>query len=259
MKTLKRAFLVILSLNICCFITWAIEKQNVNIVFIGNSITAGAQIKKPLQDAPPVKTSEYLRNSPYIGTVEFSNQGVSGCTTVDYLPATNSLFLRAKDAADKFSADKNAILLFSVMLGTNDSAIKGPNGAPVSPKQYQTNMKAIIDELLICYPGCKIVLHRPIWYSPNTYNGAMYLLEGLKRLESYLSELELLVIKYAKTYPGQVYMGDKEAFDYFKLNYQTDFVPEAGNAGTFYLHPNEKGAAQLGEFWAHAILQALLK
>lgn len=92
-----------------------------------------------------------------------------------------------------FKTDKEATLVFSLMLGTNDSAIKGPNGSPVQPAQYKTNVKVIADELLALYPDSRIVLHRPIWYSPNTYNGAMYLKEGLNRLERYFAEINQLV------------------------------------------------------------------
>ena len=84
------------------------------------------------------------------------------------------------------------------MLGTNDSAITGPNGAPASPGKYHENMKTIIDKLLALYPKCKVVLHRPVWYSPNTYNGAKYLEEGLNRLQSYYPELQALVLHYSK-------------------------------------------------------------
>ena len=43
----------------------------------------------------------------------------------------------------------------------------------------------------------------------------------------------------------------------FKENHLTDFQAEKGNAGVFYLHPNEKGAVRLGELWSEAIRQAL--
>lgn len=244
-----------LGMSVCCF---AVEKkQNVNLVFIGNSITQGALIENPAQDAPPAKTSSYLRTQSEIGTVQFENCGVSGCTTLDYLPASNTLFPKAQAAANKFKTDSSAKLIFSIMLGTNDSAVKGPNGSPVSPKQYQTNLQVIIDRLLALYPECKVVIHRPLWYSPNTYNSAMYLQEGLNRLKSYLPEIETLVSAYAESNPAQVFMGDRDGFDYFKANYQTDVVAENGNAGTFYLHPNEKGAAKLGEFWGKAILRVI--
>ena len=156
-----------------------------NIVFIGNSITQGALISTPSHDAPPVKAALYLTKQPSVTSVKYSNQGVSGCTTTDYLPTTETLFPKAKEAADKFADETWATLVFSIMLGTNDSAITGPNGAPASPEKYEENMKAIINQLLALYPSCKIVLHRPVWYSPNTYNGAMYLKEGLNRLQSY--------------------------------------------------------------------------
>ena len=38
----------------------------------------------------------------------------------------------------------------------------------------------------------------------------------------------------------------------------TEFRPEDGNAGTFYLHPNKKGAESLGRFWGDGIYQALI-
>ena len=233
------------------------KEKNVNIVYIGNSITQGVLLNNPGENAPPVQASQWLGNQPGIGHVEFSNQGVSGKTTLDFLPASETFFPKVKDAADRFKGIRGTTLIFSMMLGTNDSAIKGPNGAPVLPKQYYTNMKAIIDELLTLYPNCKIVLQRPIWYSPNTYNGAMYLLEGLHRLEKYLPELEALTTHYAQSHPRQVFMGDTSAFDYFKSHYQTELVPENGLAGTFYLHPNQEGAKHLGEFWGKAIYRVV--
>lgn len=231
--------------------------KSLNLVFIGNSITQGAIIKNPEQDAPPAKTAAWMRTQPGIESVQFANCGVSGCTTLDYLPAVNTLFPKAVAAADRLKAASKAQLLFSVMLGTNDSAVKGPYGSPVLPKQYQTNLKVIIDRLLALYPDCRVVVHRPLWYSPNTYNSAMYLQEGLTRLENYLPEIEILVADYAVSNPGRVWMGDRDGFDYFKANHLTDAFAEQGNAGTFYLHPNEKGATRLAEFWGAAILRAL--
>lgn len=238
---------------------FAQEKLQLNIVFIGNSITQGVLIKEPGVNSPPAKACRYLQGLPLVGSVDYSNQGLSGQTTVDFLPASNTLFPKVIAAADQLKKEKNATLLFSVMIGTNDSAIKGPNGAPVSPVQYYTNLKTIIDELLHRYPDCKVILHRPIWYSPNTYNSSMYLKAGLKRLESYMPQLEQLTTAYGLTHPGQVYIGDRDAFDYFCTNHAQELIPEDGNAGIFYLHPNESGAAKLGEFWAKAIYRILTK
>ena len=236
------------------------KNVELNIVFVGNSITQGALLSAPVQEAPPAQTVHWLRQQPGMKQIAYSNQGVSGATTVDFLPASHTLFPKVKQAAaDLTKQNPQAKLLFSMMLGTNDSAIKGPNGSPVSPQQYYTNVKVIIDELLAANPNAWVVLHRPVWYSPNTYNNAMYLLEGLKRLESYLPQLQSLVASYETKYPNQVFMGDANAFDYFKANYQTDVTPEQGNAGTFYLHPNKKGAEKLGEYWGNAIYKVLAK
>lgn len=233
------------------------KKLYLNIVYIGNSITQGVLIDQPVRNAPPVKASIWLKSQADIGIVRYSNQGMSGKTTVDFLPASDTFFPKVKAAADEFKDEDWAELIFSIMIGTNDSAIKGPNGSPVSPQQYYTNLKVIIDELLRLYPQSKVILHKPIWYSPNTYNSSMYLKAGLERLESYYPQLEALFANYHKSHPGHVFIGDTEAFGYFKDNYKDELIPEDGQAGTFYLHPNESGAARLGEFWGKAIYRVI--
>ena len=178
---------------------------------------------------------------------------MSGCTTVDFLPSTATHFREVVKAADNFYADKQATLIFSIMLGTNDSAIDGPLGSPVSSGSYGNNMKVIIDRLLKDYPGSKIIIHYPIWYSPNTYNTSKYLQEGLTRLQSYFPVIDALVKNYSKTNPGHVFTGDKHAFRYFKEHHLTHMQQENGQQGIFYLHPNEKGSNELGRFWGKAI------
>lgn len=234
-----------------------ITKRPIHIIYIGNSITQGVIIEKPEENAPPVKASHYLSEQPDIEIKGFSNQGVSGMTTVDFLPAQQTLFPKVVKAAEASVKDNNALLIFSIMLGTNDSAIKGPNGSPVSPAQYFTNMQTIINNLLSIYPKAIFILHRPIWYSPNTYNSSMYLQEGLDRLVSYSDELNSLIDAYGQTHPNQVFSSDTEAFDYFMTNYSTELIPEKGNAGTFYLHPNQSGATKLGVFWGKAIYKII--
>ncbi|MEG1579953.1 MAG: GDSL-type esterase/lipase family protein [Bacteroidaceae bacterium] len=235
------------------------KNETLNIVFIGNSITYGALLQHPALEAPPVQTKWWLQQHTPLSAVNISNQGVSGLTTVDFLPESQSYFKNVLSAANTLRKNTKGTLLFSIMLGTNDSAIKGPNGSPVSPLQYHTNLKRIIDELLSLYPHSILVLHRPIWYSPNTYNGAMYLKEGLRRLTRYLPQLKALVNDYRVSHPNRVFMGDTKAFDYYKKNYRTTFTPEKGNAGTFYLHPNKTGATKLGEFWGKAIYNVIQK
>lgn len=254
MKKIACVVSFLLSAFVVCVAFANSTKQNLNVVFIGNSISEGALLDEPSRTAPPIKTGDYLRKHLKNVKVDVTNCGVSGSTTVDFLPVEGTLFAKVQQAADHYKNDESALLMFSVMLGTNDSAIRGTHGAPVSAGQYRTNMKAIIDKLLALYPDCKIVLNYPIWYSPNTYNGAMYLVEGQKRLKSYYPELDGLIQDYAVTNPGQVYKGDTKAYDYFKDNYLTDFFAEDGNAGVFYLHPNAKGGSKLAEFWGKALI-----
>ncbi len=231
------------------------ETKDLKIVFIGDSITQGALLKDVGNEAPPAQTSLYIEKNSSL-KVTYRNCGVSGMTTVDFLPVRGGLFERVKKSAAELS-DENGQLVFSIMLGTNDSANTRTTGAPVLPDVYYTNMKAIIDELLLEHPSAKFVIHFPIWYSPNTYNGAMYLKSGLERMQSYVPMLEKIAAHYAGTNPGQVFIGDRQAFDFFKENHLTHVNPEEGNAGIFYLHPNKDGAAALGKFWAEAILKAI--
>lgn len=256
MNTRKITGLVILAVLLNSFIAFG-QKHDLKIVFIGNSITFGARLADPAHDAPPVKCAEYLRKQAGIGTVEFSNQGHGGYTTLDFLPGTKTLN-QAEDAARAFT-NKQAQLIFSLKLGTNDSAIKGPHGAPVSIDTYRGNLKAIIDQLLKDFPGCLVVVNHLIWYSPNTHNGSTYMQEGLTRLQTYIPVIDELVKSYKSTQPKQVFVGDTKAFKYFKKNHLTDLDPEQGHDGTFYLHPNKKGAAALGEFWGKAIVKCLNK
>jgi lysophospholipase L1-like esterase len=238
-------FLLILAVCSCYFSI----KQKVNIVFIGDSITQGEEGVTPSPDF----AIAFLKQQLGIDNVKFSNQGVSGCTTVDFLPSTATHFREVVKAADNFYANKQATLIFSIMLGTNDSAIDGPLGSPVSSSLYGKNIKIIVDELLKNYPNSKIVIHYPIWYSPNTYNTSKYLQEGLTRLQSYFPVIDAFVKNYSKTNPGHVFTGDKDAFSYFKEHHLTQMLKENGQQGIFYLHPNEKGSKELGRFWSKAI------
>jgi lysophospholipase L1-like esterase len=244
-KILRPGFLLILA---ACSIYFS-GKKSVNIVFIGDSITEGDEGIK----APPVFASSFLERQLGNGKVKFSNQGVSGTTTIDFLPSTDTYFRKVIKAADEFYANKQAALIFSIMLGTNDSAIDGPLGSPVSSGSYGNNMKTIIDHLLKNYPDSKIIIHYPIWYSPNTYNRSKYLQEGLARLQTYFPAIDALVKDYSGTNPGHVFTGDKDAFRYFKEHHLTLMQQENGQQGIFYLHPNEKGSNELGRFWGEAI------
>jgi len=262
LKRLKSLLLLIFLINVAVSYTIgqpAGKKLNIDIVYIGNSITEGAQLSRPADEAPPATASNYLRIQKNIGSVQFINQGRSGFTTVDYLPSSSGALSQVIAATHQLHRDEHRLLIFSISLGTNDSAEKGPNGSPVSPADYQQNLKSITDKLLSDFPECKVFFQQPIWYSPNTYNSSKYLAEGLSRLQSYFPGLKLLVEKYSHSNPGHVFIGDLKGFDYFRNNYLTDLNPESGNAGTFYLHPNKKGSEVLGKFWGEAIYNSLFK
>jgi len=232
-------------------------QQNFNLVFIGNSITHGSGLPDPLTQAPPVIAGQRLREMKGVGRVQINNVGRSGSTTVDWLPANQKLFLNAELAAAQFAADSTAQLIFSIVLGTNDSAIKGPHGAPVSPENYHANLIAITDRLLTEFPKCKVIFQYPTWYSENTYNTSMYLKEGLERLQLYFPEIDDVVKGYTVSYPNRVFSGNNKVFGYFK-KHPALFQNEQGQQGIFNLHPNAAGAAELGGFWAAAIYKSII-
>ena len=231
------------------------------IVYIGDSITFGANHFSPKTTAPPVIASKFLQDNLAGKKVHFANCGVGGATTIDFLPNKKHLFTNVQKVADRFLKYTNNSdpIIFSILLGTNDSASKGINGAPLLPQQFHQNLGLIINELLDRYPSSKIVVHKPIWFSNNTYNGAMYMQDSLDRLISYSPEIDSLIEEYSIINPNSVFLGDTEGFAHFKNNYLTDHTPEKGNAGTFYLHPNKNGSAKLGELWGKTILQVIKK
>lgn len=229
--------------------------KKLNIIFIGDSITHGTMAK---DQSPPIYAGNYLRQQNKWTGVDIFNAGVSGYTTVDFLPDTHKGFNKVRTLGDSLAQDRTSGLVISIMLGTNDSAIRGPNGSPVAPENYYKNLQTITDTLLARYPQCKVVYNYPIWYSNNTHNrGAMYLQEGQQRIRSYWTELDKLVKDYRKVGVRQVFKGDNMAYAYFEKNYLTDFRVENGPSGTFYLHPNQKGDMALGEFWAKAIAKII--
>lgn len=226
------------------------------IVFVGNSITQRPGSKGG--EAPPYYATAHLKTQKGIVDARFFNAGKSGATTVDFLPETGKQFAKVINGAEELSGTfPDYQLIFSIKLGTNDSAIQGPNGSPVSPDNYRKNMETIINELLNRYPTSKVIVHHGIWYSTNTYNGSKYLEEGLLRLQSYFPVIDKMIIDYQNKYPNRVFLGDKKAFRYFKKNHEKLFIPENGKQGTFYLHPNEAGGEVLGRYWAKAISRIL--
>ncbi len=230
-----------------------------DIVFVGDSITAGATLSYPATEASAVMCRESL-GQRYNAAVRMSNQGHNGATTVDWLPSTNSSsdFHQAVVAAAALKSNQPGQLIFSIMLGANDSAQNGPNGSPVSPAGCMQNLQSIIDQFLVQYTNAFIFVHYPTWYSTNTQEGSsLYGNVGLARLQAYSPEIDQLISDCAITHPGLVFAGDKQAFNDFSNNYLTEMTPESGAQGTFYLHPNAAGAIVLGKYWADAIAAQL--
>ena len=247
---LKRIASALLCLSLLAVV--AMAQKKVNIVFIGNSITYGAQIDHKTQ-APPVRVCEQLKAQGY--DVDFRNCGVSGSVTADWLPRYNTwIFKRMVKDADEISKQEGT-LVFNIMLGTNDSSIE----CRVSPEDYRNNMKEIVDYLLAHYQGCKVIVNYPIWYSSHTYNGARYLHEGQDRLLTYLPQVDKLCRDYHKAGVKQVFQGSCKTYRFFEN--RTDlFVTENSALGQglkFYLHPNAEGATCLAKFWANSIKKTL--
>jgi len=233
------------------------KRTKLNIIFIGDSITEGSALPQPSLEAPSIVIKQILTSKKQFTSVNIANLGFSGHTSFDFLPTTNKDFPKVIEAANALNKDTSATLLFSIMLGTNDSAISGPNGSPVSPEQYDQNLSKIIDALSNQFPKAKFVIQYPLWYSTNTQNNASYLEEGLNRLKNYLPKIDNLVKKYNKLTPKRVFAGDKSGFDFFEKNHSTLYKPEQGKKGTFYLHPNADGSKELAKIWIKGILKAI--
>ena len=246
--------LLLIALFALSYQTQAANKiKTCNVIYIGNSITAGAGHKESLKSAPPVISAQILEKK--LGKdVNFRNCGRSGATTLDFVPSHNRDFKRVEKAIKEIQDISQEPIIFSIMLGTNDSASTRCYGAPASNAQYKKNLMDLISRLRKMAPGAIFVLQRPIWYSPNTYNGAMYLTAGLKRVTDYANVL-LEIAQQEK----DVFVGDYEAFDFFKQHYRKYMFAENGNAGVFFLQTNEDGAKELAKVWSKGIISALKK
>lgn len=225
-------------------------EKKINLLFIGNSITAGATTSSPSTQAPPVICRNLVKEATGL-TTNLYNGGHSGITTVGFLPGTTD-FTNVVNSAKTFYKNNGGLTYFSIMLGTNDSSYgSAKDGGPLSLEEYKSNLKTIINGLIAAVPTCKILLNYPIWYSPNTYNGAKYLQEGLDRLQTFYPIIDEVSEEYE-----QVIAGNRAVWEYFENN-KTLFTQENGNAGVFQLHPSAVGASRLGEIWAKSLLEII--
>lgn len=229
------------------------KARTCNLIFIGNSITEGVLHADKTKTAPPVVAADMVGRM-LSSDVHFRNCGRSGATTVDFLPEQQRDFVRVERAIKEIQSLSYEPIVFSIMLGTNDSANFGPNGSPVSNEDYKRNLMTMIGRIRELAPNAIFVLQRPIWYSPNTHNNSQYLVAGQKRMVDYTNILIEIAFE-----DNDVYIGDSDAFDFFQSNHRKYMFAEDGKAGIFYLHPNEAGARKLARFWARGIVDAVRK
>jgi lysophospholipase L1-like esterase len=243
------------------FPTTAPSTQVVNLICIGDSITECHGIADRDKNGSPAVLANELA-SGLGATVYLVNAGVSGTTTADW-SGPSGLLVRGPHSADKQATKlmvdhPGARLVFSIMLGTNDSANNGTRGAPISAERYQTEMKKITDAIRQAHPDCLIFLHHPTWYSKNTHNNADY--EGDSahdRLRSYFPVIGAMADADSKSAKQYIFLGDTSAYDHFADTYKTELSPQQGKNGAFYLHPNVLGAKSLGKYWAIPIIKMM--
>ena len=148
-------------------------------------------------------------------------------------------------------------MVFSIQLGTNDSANSGQTGGAVTAAQLGSNLETIISTLLTDFPSAKVVINTPPLYTANSQTSYDYEETGLQRLLTFYPEYPVVVAAENVTYPGHVFLGDTTAAAFFAPIYQTEMVAGSGSYGTYYLHPNIQGSADLGRLWANAIYKDL--
>ena len=248
---MKKLVCLLVMLSMACTMMAQSRKATCNLIYIGDSITEGVLHADKSQTAPPVLSAAMV-GKMLSRDINFRNCGRSGATTVDFLPSEQRDFVRVEKAIKDIQSLSYEPIIFSIMLGTNDSANFGPKGSPVSNEDYERNLMTLINRIRALCPNALFVLQRPIWYSPNTHNNSQYLVAGQKRMVAYSDVLIDIASKNA-----DIYFGDNEAFDYFQVKHRKYMFAEDGKAGTFYLHPNEAGAKKLARFWSEAIVKSI--
>ena len=68
-KSIGLVLLVVTASLFCAPASFAQGKRDLNIVFIGNSITYGAGLSDPATEAPPVITAAYLKQQSNVGNL----------------------------------------------------------------------------------------------------------------------------------------------------------------------------------------------
>lgn len=245
------------------------------VVFFGDSITAGYGTSGAGTMLLPSPTAFALAKVAALNPARRFvgiNQGVPGTTLSDWNPAGGPggafavlLANGISAAATLFAQNPGAQQVFSIMLGTNDSASGGNNNSPagtISVANYQAKLTGIIAALLAAWPLAKVIAHYPPWYSPNTALGsAVFAQAGLDALIGYMAPLRAAVAGFPAS---QVRLGDTTNFAVTAAGYASLLQGETGVHGTLFLHPKGTvgtdgriGTQVVGEAWGAAISQAL--
>ena len=238
------------------------QDRSYNLVFIGNSITYGALHENREQTAPPAQCAAWLSQQEGVDTVYFRNCGRSGKTTYHFLPNAADVV----PAGDKtyfgdvvaqtrelVKAHPTLPLVFSIMLGTNDTVERTKN-PHTTPDNYADNLCAIIDSLLTLWPDAHVVLNKPTWYFPDyhTKGGSIATKKSLRLIDAYYDMFPQVADRCK---PGHVHIGDAKAYKHFEQHYKTDIFEEKDARGkSYWLHPNEAGAKALAQCWGKALL-----
>lgn len=236
----------------------AMAQKEYNIVFIGNSITYGATHKQPAKTNPTRSCVSYLKEQGI--TAHSRNAGKSGKTSRDYLPGKKkSYYGLVKKSADELTeAHPEAQLVFSIMLGTNDAAIRTKKTC-WTDEIHRKALCQIVDSLIDRYPKALFVFHQDPYFTPNIEkeSGTKMDEDCLKQLQSYWKVDQDIVKQYNKKHNGQFFAGSDEIYAFFEKNHQEMMTPEEGLQGTFFLHPNAAGAVELGKLWGKSLAKIL--
>ena len=184
---------------------------NTTIGFVGDSLTYGC-----CTGATPAPTTEAKLLGDNYRAI---NRGVNGSTTGDWLDHLLA------PALDEFK--DNDVEIVQVMLGTNDIAQSVPTD------QIVDNLNQIAGRLLD--NGAKVIIINRIPYSSKHNDIAV------QQLNVAISELP----------NGQnVYLGDSQAYDYFRQN--QDQLYDG-------IHMNQEGYDKLAEFWVDAFKRIVVE
>jgi len=223
--------------------------RNLNIVFIGDSITSGYLMKFPERDAPPVYAAAWLKGQLGVTNVLFRNCGKPAYRTDQFLPdQVNSAWGGVKQAGESYR-NVPGTLIFSVMLGANDSAGNGDTERH-SPARFKADMKRLVEALRGSFPESVVVIHHPTGYTKAPGTNPEY-------LARYKQAINSLVGEVAGAHSGRVFLGDVSAWAFFDANMETHWFKETRCGVPYYVHPNELGAGVIGGLWGKAILQAV--